>query len=473
MQREASSAHAWRTLRTACCLCLVLPVSALMTPTAAARRPSRSTTSTMIDLQDAALISGITEHSGMETFRARLAEFSAPEETAPQLPTQKGLTDEERHHVHAVYDRLLQASDLMDESGRVELSAADVATALSDMHLAHTQGPPHDALQAPSVFLPAELYADCAVDVTELVRETLPRVLEAHPIFAYMAEETLGNDEFWRSVYFGTASEPVNSPSRLSFAALCRRLVASVYVFELLIAMDHQGHRQLAAWYEAALVAARQREQIAPEARGGRTPRDALMGFFLALKGESVLASINAFEMMRRLGVGDDADAAPAVSALSRVLNDIMSLNIFEAVLSNLSFAFWPDNARAGMALLWHPQGAFSADGTQDLDAEWLRLYLGWSVSAGLDPKLWAAHVHPLMSSPTGHRIDARLRRRQLRLAVALLQRYDGLHDARHAVDRARRTWRVSVQPRAHPLLGGARHATHAPCQRPASSRAR
>ena len=124
---------------------------------------------------------------------------------------------------------------------------------------------------------------------------------------------------------------------------LCRRLVASVYVFEELIALDRDAHAVLARWYET-LYAERGAAAAAAAAAGGgarrrlpRSARDALMGFFLALKGESVLASINGFEMMRRASsrATNAAEAGSAqhgdeVSALSDVLNAIMSLNIFE-----------------------------------------------------------------------------------------------------------------------------------------------
>ena len=238
----------------------------------------------------------------------------------------------------------------------------------------------------PSGLLPASLYAAPTVDVTELVRSSFLRVLEAHPIFRFMAEETLGNDAFYESVYFG-AEDAATAPASLSFAQLCRRLVASVYVFEELIALDRDAHAALARWYET-LYTERRAAAAAAAGRGGararlpRSARDALMGFFLALKGESVLASINAFEMLRRAGRPPaDAEAGSAqraeevrgeeVSALSEVLNAIMSLNIFEAVLSNLSFAFWPDNARAGMALLLTKHGDYTPDLRHDVDEEW------------------------------------------------------------------------------------------------------
>merc|ERR1711971_1427757 len=124
--------------------------------------------------------------------------------------------------------------------------------------------------------------------------------------------------------------------------------------------------------------------------RGKRRPRsvrDAFMGFWLNLKGESVLASINTFEMMQRVVDEDAQNAQEQVCMLSRRLKAIMNLNIFEAVLSNLSFAFWPDNARAGMALLLTPQGDFRSDLTQSLDKDWFDLYLAWNANF-----IWPSH---------------------------------------------------------------------------------
>ena len=350
----------------------------------------------------------------VHAFRQRL-ELFAPR-TAPQrkpavatVSTSLQASDSEASAKQKIlsrstFDRLLRASELLDDAERIVLSAEDIELALCDMHLQRSQTAP-PGIAHPSTFLPAAVYAAQSVDVTELVRETLPRIFEEYPVFTFMADEMLGNDDFYRSVYFGTASEPPSSPSRLSFADLCRRLVASIYVFELLVAMGRDEHRQLATWYEAKLRAARAAAPV-PASAGTRSPRDALMGFFLAIKGESVLASINAFEMLRRVSeerrgpeeetpaadtVADTAadadDRAFEVAALSRVLNAIMGLNIFEAVISNLSFAYWPDNARAGMALLLHDNGSFSADGTQDLSADWMRLYLGWNANF-----VWPSH---------------------------------------------------------------------------------
>ena len=56
-----------------------------------------------------------------------------------------------------------------------------------------------------------------------------------------------------------------------------------------------------------------------------------------------------------------------------------MALNIFEAVISNLSFARWPQNARAGVALLLTQSGAFREDLSQELDRDWFALYLVWN----------------------------------------------------------------------------------------------
>ena len=281
----------------------------------------------------------------------------------------------------SVYDRLLIASELLDPEGRCILRAADVQTALCDMHLQQELSAP-TGVAHPSTLLPPRFYSGDSMDVTRLVRTTLPEVLVAHPIFLFMAEQTLENDDFYESVYFGLKERDEHS---LGFAALCRRLVASILLFEALLALDHEGHRQLAIWYETLLTDA--------EARGGggersrpRSARDSLMGFFLALKGESVLASINTFRELQL------SSSAAAVGRLSDVLNDIMRLNIFEAVLSNLSFAFWPDNARAGVALLRAPLGPFGADLTQQLDEEWYRTYLAWNANF-----IWPSHSCPDM----------------------------------------------------------------------------
>ena len=64
-----------------------------------------------------------------------------------------------------------------------------------------------------------------------------------------------------------------------------------------------------------------------------------------------------------------------------------MSVNLFEAIVSNLSFAFWPDNARAGMALLLTQRGEYDADLTQDLAPEWFSLYLAWNACF-----IWPSH---------------------------------------------------------------------------------
>jgi hypothetical protein len=108
--------------------------------------------------------------------------------------------------------------------------------------------------------------------------------------------------------------------------------------------------------YEALYARARAAEAAGAASGRPTSVRDALMGFFLSLKGESVLASINSFEQMRRTaaeaGGGSAASGADAAGggvdvgshdgALSGALNALMRLNIFEAVLSNLSFAKWP-----------------------------------------------------------------------------------------------------------------------------------
>lgn len=285
-------------------------------------------------------------------------------------------------HVQSVYQRLLAASELVDAgTGRVVLSSADLARARADMHL---QPRSEDVpAEPPGAFLPAEVLAEDPVDVTELVLDTLPEVLAVHPAFLFMAEQTVGNDAFHESVYFGTA---VRDEHSLAFPALCRRFVASIYLFETLLALGDGSHRALAHWYESLYLEGSTGERSRPF-----SVRDALMGFFLALKGESVLASINAFEELRRLDRAGEATGV-ALRSLSDVLNAIMRLNICEAVLSNLSFAFWPDNARAGMALLLAPLGAFRAGGQQDLSPEWLRLYLAWNANF-----IWPSHYCPDM----------------------------------------------------------------------------
>jgi len=289
----------------------------------------------------------------------------------------------------AIFERLLTASELLDDDGKVRLSAADLRTALEDMHLQKEISTPEPSLVHPSTLLPTFFYENESVDVTSLVCNELPLVLEALPSFAFMVEQTLGNERFHESVYFGIVPRDEHS---LSFSALCRRLVASIVLFEALLALDHDGHRLIARWYEALYARAVERQKASTAGRSRpHSARDALMGFFLALKGESVLASINAFEELRRLSARGGATGA-AMAALSDVLNDIMRLNICEAVLSNLSFAYWPDNARAGMALLLAPLGRFRPDLTQEADLEWTRLYLAWNANF-----IWPSHYCPDM----------------------------------------------------------------------------
>ena len=299
-------------------------------------------------------------------FRERLAAFAAPElaphdnRAAPAARRPPATTSpEEISRVRSVFDRLIAASELIDTDGRVILSAGDIETALSDLHLRTLGGRGHSS---------GEPVRGRAGRRDRARARDASKVLEAHPIFTFMVEETLGNDDFYKSVYFGRAGLTADHPTAINFAALCKRLVTSIHVFELLIAMDRDGHRRLAMYYEDALREAREAEQAvmvgeqigsadcAPPQKPSRSLRDALMGFFLAVKGESVLASINAFEMLRRVSGEQEqpssGDAEEEVDALSRVLNSIMRLNIFEAVLSNLSFAFWPDNAVCGVSLL-------------------------------------------------------------------------------------------------------------------------
>lgn len=272
-----------------------------------------------------------------------------------------------------VHARLLRASGLLQEDGRVVLSRSDVELALDDLHL-------HDNRDG----LPESLRTASDADVTVLVTTSLLQVLETHPVFCEMAEQVMGNGDFYRSVYFGV--EPRDAGESLSFEQLCRRMVASVYAMEELLALDRDAHRALAHRYETRLEASRAAHAERTRGLPARSPRDALMGFFLALKGESVVASLNAFEMMRR------AEAPRDVSALSRVLGAIMAVNIVEAVVSNLSFAFWPDNARAGMALLLARPGEYGADLRQQLDFAWFSLYLGWNANF-----IWPSHYCPDM----------------------------------------------------------------------------
>mmetsp|Transcript_33700 Transcript_33700/g.88606 ORF Transcript_33700/g.88606 Transcript_33700/m.88606 type:complete len:492 (+) Transcript_33700:24-1499(+) len=282
-----------------------------------------------------------------------------------------------------LFERLMAASEIRESDGRVILTAADVDTALNDMHLRRSLHVP--GIEHPLSFLPEHLYSNDPVDATSLVKQ-LPLVLETHSIFSFMVQETLGNDDFYTSVYFGTSTRDELS---LSFASLCRRLVTSMYVFEVLLELPYESRYKLAEWYEALLESsssANAREATSKP----RSPRDALLGFFLALKGESVLAAINTFEMIRRVADrGDDggAEKQTHLRQLSRVLNALMSVNIFEAVISNLSFAFWPDNARAGMALLLSQHGEYGADLRHDVDSEWFDVYLAWNANF-----IWPSH---------------------------------------------------------------------------------
>ena len=141
-----------------------------------------------------------------------------PQAVAPAV--ESVLSDAVSARSRRCHEELLAASQLLDDAGRVELTRADIDLALADMHLQM----PSDARPVrghPSGLLPESLYAAPTVDVTELVRSSFLRVLEAHPIFRFMAEETLGNDAFYESVYFG-AEDAATAPASLSFAQLCR-----------------------------------------------------------------------------------------------------------------------------------------------------------------------------------------------------------------------------------------------------------
>lgn len=203
-------------------------------------------------------------------------------------------------------------------------------------------------------------------------------------------------DDFHDSIYFGPATR--DDVTSLGFSQLARRLVAGMHVFERILALPYECRRSLALYYEEQLHLAR--HNVASAASPRRSLRETLMGGFLDVKGESVLASINAFELLRRSSTGAAPFAQHAsnelevehglprdVPSLSQLLNDIMSVNIFEAVISNLSFAFWPDNARAGMALLLRNGAPFRSDLTQALDFEWYSLYLAWNANF-----IWPSH---------------------------------------------------------------------------------
>ena len=105
------------------------------------------------------------------------------------------------------------------------------------------------------------------------------------------------------------------------------------------------------------------------------------------MKGESVLAAVNANALLTGGTVSEDER-----QGLGRVLQALMGLNIFEAILANLSFARWPDNARAGLALLATLAGDYRADASQDLDEDWFALYLAWNACF-----IWPSHYLPDM----------------------------------------------------------------------------
>ena len=175
----------------------------------------------------------------------------------------------------ATFERLLTASELLNDDGKVWLSAADLRTALEDMHLQKEISTPEPSLVHPSTLLPPYFYENESVDVTSLVCNELPLVLEAHPSFAFMVEQTLGNERFHESVYFGIVPRDEHS---LSFSALCRRLVASIVLFEALLAFDLDGHRLIARWYEALYARAVERQKASTAGRSRpRSARDALI----------------------------------------------------------------------------------------------------------------------------------------------------------------------------------------------------
>ena len=355
----------------------------------------------------------------------------APARTTDELP---GLQHEaQKVHAQGVFDQLLHAGGIaVEPDGRVLLQCAHVEAALSTLHLQPAQ-PPLPGIEHPCDFLPDSLLQlDRPVDVTKLVKTSLPRVLEQHPVFCVMAEALL-EDDFYRSLYWGT--EP-RDESAIGFEQLALRLVVVVFVFEELLALDRDSHRKLARWYEALHAQSgeggdrssdRGSEGGSAPSRApadGRSLRERLLAFFLTIKGESVLASINCFETMRRISSEPDspskrrdvdvrmpppslcastcAAAMREVSsnnsdllisqALSDLLNSIMALNLIEAIVSNLTFARWPDNARAGMALLLTQSGAFKDDLEQELSPDWFDLYLVWNACF-----VWPAHAPDML----------------------------------------------------------------------------
>ena len=239
----------------------------------------------------------------------------APARKADELPAQQ--LEARKVHAQDVFDRLLRASKIAEEvDGRVLLQRADVEVAMSTLHLQLEQ-PPLPGIGHPRDFLPASLLQlDHPVDVTQLVKTSLPSVLEQHPVFCVMAEALLEND-FYRSLYWGTETRDEHA---IGFEQLALRFVAVVFVFEELLALDRDTHRTLARWYEG-LHAQRggsggsggdSGDSGSSSGRSGfvadgRSVRERLLAFFLAIKGESVLASINCFETMRRIASEPDS----------------------------------------------------------------------------------------------------------------------------------------------------------------------
>ena len=58
----------------------------------------------------------------------------------------------------ATFERLLTASELLNDDGKVWLSAADLRTALEDMHLQKEISTPEPSLVHPSTLLPPYFY---------------------------------------------------------------------------------------------------------------------------------------------------------------------------------------------------------------------------------------------------------------------------------------------------------------------------
>ena len=340
----------------------------------------------------------------VHAFRQRL-ELFAPR-TAPQrkpaiatVSTSLQASDSEASAKQKIlsrstFDRLLRASELLDDAERIVLSAEDIELASATCTALANSAPLH---RPPKYLSPGSWYA-AQSGRDELVRETLPRIFEEYPVFTFMADEMLGNDDFYRSVYFGTASEPPSSPSRLSFADLCRRLVASIYVFELLVAMGRDEHRRLFTWYEAKLRAA-----LPPSLCRTRSPRDALGPFWRLRASRCSRRSTHsrccggsarsAVAPRRRRQPPTPSPTPPPTPTIARSRSPRQVAYSTRSWASTSSRRSSPTSAALARqcarrhGAIAHDNGSFSADGTQDLSADWMRLYLGWNANF-----VWPSH---------------------------------------------------------------------------------